>query len=591
MLRLRIATIAALLCALASRRAGADPRVLAGAYSEYEQRAIRDAESALGARVEPSPEGKLIERIDFVRLDPIDSRDALPSAVDVVHTTSKPFVLRRELQVREGDAWRTALVDESARNLRRLPQLSLVVCVPLRGSAEDRVRLVVLTKDVWSLYVDFDLAVTGGGLESLTLEPKESNIAGLHHTGLGRFVLEPKALTLGASYEIPRVDGRWLDLVVDGNVVVNRATGDLEGSYGSTSIERPLVSSRTEWAWSAGSNFSTRVIRRYVNAEVATFTPSAPASAAIPWVWRERTFEEHAKLTRSFGWETKNDVSLGASLARARYRAPSDGSLDPRAVAEFERAAVPVGEDRVGPFVQWHGYSSDFLHTFDLDTLGLQEDLRLGHDLWLRAYPVLSGLGSSRDFMGGYAGAAHGVALGDGIARASLESTLEANTHALTDGWVKAAVGIVTPRFGVGRLVWKATAFNRFRNHLNARSYVGGDSELRGYPSRYLTGKDYLTTNIEYRTRSFDVASIQLGAAAFYDVGDAMNGFDHLDPKQSLGCGLRLVFPQVERAVLRLDVGVPVSAGPRPADVPPVAFFLAFHQAISLPSAGLGLAP
>jgi hypothetical protein len=64
-----------------------------------------------------------------------------------------------------------------------------------------------------------------------------------------------------------------------------------------------------------------------------------------------------------------------------------------------------------------------------------------------------------------------------------------------------------------------------------------------------------------------------------------------VSPKHAVGGGLRVVFPQIDRAVLRLDVGVPVTAGPRPPDVPPVAFFLAFHQAISLPSVGGGLGP
>ena len=113
-----------------------------------------------------------------VRLEPIDKHDPLPAAIDVVHTTTRPWVLRRELVAREGQAWSSVVVDESARNLRKLPQLSLVVCVPMVGSTPDRVRLVVITKDVWSLYVDFDLVVTSGGLESLTLEPKESNVAG-----------------------------------------------------------------------------------------------------------------------------------------------------------------------------------------------------------------------------------------------------------------------------------------------------------------------------------------------------------------------------------------------------------------------------
>jgi hypothetical protein len=576
---------------LLARAAAAEPQSLTGAYSPYEQQAIGEAETALGARVDPAPDGKIIESVELIRLDPIDPHDPLPVAIDVVHTTSREHVLRRELLVREGRTWSTVAADESARNLRKLPQLSLVVCVPMVGSAPDRVRFVVITKDVWSLYVDFDLAVTSGGLESLTLEPKESNVAGLQHTALARFVLQPETLSLGASYRVPRLDGRWIDLLVDGNVVVNRTSGEPEGTFGTATVGRPLVTTRTEWAWSTGTTFSNQLVRRYVNASVATFTPSAPGAAPVPWVYRERRFGQDAKLTRSYGWETKNDVSVGAYFSHARYVAPPDASLDPAAVREFVRVAAPTGEDRVGPFVQWHGYANDYLRTFDLDTLGLQEDHRLGHDLWVRVYPVLRAVGSTRDLFGAYTGAAYGLPLGEGLARATVESTLETTADGLSDASLKAGLGIVTPRVLLGRFVVNATVLDRFENYLNARSFLGGESLLRGYPSRYLSGRDYVATNLEYRTRSVELAAIHLGAALFYDVADAFDSFDQLSPKHAVGGGLRVVFPQIDRAVLRFDLGVPVTAGPRPSDVPPVSFFVAFHQAISLPTVGGGLGP
>jgi hypothetical protein len=584
---------------LVTRIASADPKSLRGGYSAYERLAIRDAEKHIGALVDPSPEGKTIEHIDFVRLDPIDHRDPLPGTIDALHTTTKEYVVRRALLVAEGQPWRSVLVDESARNLRRLPQLSLVLCVPLIGSAPDRVRLVVITKDVWSLHVDFDVAVTSGGLESLTIEPKESNIAGTHQVALARLVLEPKTMTFGVGYETPRVEGRWLSIDVDANAVVNRDTGAIEGAYGAVRALRPLFSSRTEWAWSTGTTFGSRVRRRYVNAVVATYrAPPAEAGAgpaAVPWVWRERRVVQDAKITRSFGWATKNDVSFGVSFAHTRYEVPAYAGVDARVVTAFRRAAVPTGEDRVGPFVQWHGYRSDFLRTFDLDSLGLQEDHRLGHDVWLRAYPVLRALGSTRNVFGTYAGAAYGFALGDGLARVAVEATVEAEPHRITDAWVKGSLGIATPHFGPslfpGRLVFLTTALSRIDNYLNVQSFLGGDTLLRGYPSRYLDGKDLIATNLEYRSRSLDLAAVQIGAAAFYDVGDAFSGFDHLDPKQSIGGGLRIVFPQISRSVLRLDVGVPVSSGPRPPDVPPVSVFFAFHNALTLPTIGSAYAP
>ncbi len=581
---MRLRTISFFVCLATT--ASAEPTSLTGTYSAYEEGAIRAAEARLGRRRDPSPEGKTIERIDFVRLDPIEPRDPLPVALDVLHSTSREHVVRRNLLVAEGQPWRGVLVDESARNLRKLRQLSVVVCVPVTGSTPDRVQLLVITKDVWSLYVDFDLAMTSGGLESLTLEPKETNIAGLHHAALARFVLEPRTMTLGATYEIPRVEGRWLSVAVDANAVVNRDDGAIEGGYGSAKVQRPLFSSRTDWAWSTGTTFANRVRRRYVNAEVASFTPP-DGGTPIPWSWRERSVVQNGKLTRSFGWAAKNDLSFGFSASHTQYMVDSPAA----AASAFRAAAVPIGEDRVGPFVEWHAYRSDFLRTYDLAGLALQEDHRLGHDVQVRLYPVVGALGSTHDVLGAYAGASYGVALGDGLARGAVETTIEVQDREVRDGSVKGSFTIATPRFAHGRLLFAATALNRFANYLNAQSFLGGESLLRGYPTRYAVGKDLVTSNVEYRTASVDLAAVQVGAAAFYDVGDAFSGFDRIRPKQSVGGGLRIVFPQIDRSVLRLDVGVPLTDGPRPADVPPVSLFLAFHQAVGLPVVGGGLVP
>src|SRR5579859_1298521 len=115
----------ALLVAVHSAVAAAD------VYSVYEEQAIHDAETKLGADADPAPAGKRVEAIDFVRIDPIDAHDPLPRWVDAVHVTTRVFLLRRELLVSEGQRWDQALVDESARNLRGLSDLSLVLCIPM----------------------------------------------------------------------------------------------------------------------------------------------------------------------------------------------------------------------------------------------------------------------------------------------------------------------------------------------------------------------------------------------------------------------------------------------------------------------------
>jgi hypothetical protein len=592
---------AAVFCVLlAPGLAQGQPVSLTTSYSPYETQAIHDAEVTLETEVERSPRGKVIERIDFVRLAPVDPHDPLPLVLDKVHVTSKPSVLRHELLVREGSAWSDVLVDESARNLRLLPQLSLVLCVPMRGSAPDRVRLVVITKDVWSLYVDFNVVGTSGGLELLDLEPKETNFAGLHQTVLGRFVLQPLSYSLGGSYLAPRFAGRWLSLNADANVIINRATGSPEGHYGSVGTGRPLYSSMTAWAWAADVQWDDEVYRRYSNAAVDSFTPTTSGSSApvvpVPWVYRRRTILEEAEAVRSYGWQTKNDFAVGTSMGNASYVVPQTPGVDRTEISQFKAVAVPISEARAGPFVQWHAYTSDFLRITDFDTLALQEDYRLGQEVYVRVYPVLRALGSSRDFLGTYASASYGVRIGDGVARVLVESTIEAQTDRISDASLNTELGVATPRIlGIGRLVLDLTVLDRWRNYMNVLSYLGSDSRLRGYPTAYFYGSDVVVSNLEFRSRPVEIASLQFGATAFYDVGDAFSGFENLHPRQSAGLGLRVLFPQVTRSVLRLDVGVPFSTLPIPAGadkVPDVSWYVTFGQALGLPGAsppGAGL--
>jgi hypothetical protein len=584
-------TLATLL--LGAATASADPRSLTGEYSPYEKRAIADAEAALHAAVDPSPEGKTIEQIVFVRLDPFDPHDPLPESVDAVHATSREEVLRHELVVREGQPYSKVAADESARNLRLLPPLSLVICIAMKGSRDDTVKLVVITKDVWSLYLDFNVDVTRGGLELLDLEPKETNVAGYQHKALARFVLQPESYSLGASYEIPRLEGRHLDLFLDGNVIINRATGEPEGTLGSASITAPLWSTKTEWAWTTGVSWLDDVNRTYQNAQVKQY--AASDGTQVPWLYRERVVTEQAKLTRSYGWENKNDFSIGATLSRAEYYVPEGTSSDASAVAEFTSAKVPLGgqrvEARVFPFAQWHAYSNDFLRTFNLDTLSLQEDARLGHEAWLRVYPVTRALGSTRNVFGAYGGVMYGVAWKDGLARASFESTVESTPDGVSDASIHGQLGVATPSFGIGRLVMTATALDRIENYLNAQSSLGAESLLRGYPTRYFTGRDLVAANVEYRTRAVSLASIQFGGAAFYDVGDAVDAWKSFTPAHDVGLGLRVVFPQIDRAAFRFDFAVPVSTKPLPNGVDPFQFFFTFNQAVTLPVIGSSLAP
>jgi hypothetical protein len=576
---------------LGVRPAAAAPQAAPVTYSPYEQASLGRVAANLHSEVLPDADGKIIESVEVFPLEVLEERDPLPQfAKDILnslHSTSRPYVIEREVLLAVGEPYDESLAQETARNLRRLRQLSLVIVAPFRGSRPDRVRLVVITKDVWSLRMGFDIGAGPGGLERLLLEPTESNVAGSHQTVLGRFSYRPESYALGASYLIPRLQGRRLAFVADANAIINKRRGDFEGSFGTVSISRPQYSTHVEWSWGAAVTWRDEVLRRYVDARLATFNALVtPERDRLPYEYRGQRYTNTYAATRSFGRTTKNDFSFGAEVNHRAYRTTASAEgFDPRVVEEFVRTQMPVSDSRAGPFVQWRGYNTEFIRVLDFETLGLQEDYRIGHDLWLRAYPVTKAFGSSRNFFGTYGAAQYTVALGDGLVRASVESTTEAEKDRLADAAVEGGLRIVTPRLGLGRIVFDAAALNRYRNYLNRQSFLGGESRLRGYPSNFFSGKDFVAMNLEFRTRPVEIFACQLGGAMFYDVGAAFDGFDNLHPQQSVGGGLRVLFPQIDRVVFRGDIGFP-TVRPLPPGVGTMSFFVAFEQAFPVQSVG-----
>lgn len=575
-------------------------------YSPYEKEAIDAALAERGRRFDPHPEGKIVRHVETVRLEVLEPRDPGPELLrriplvspigryvtkpmlNALHVRTKEYVIRRELLVREGDRYVQVLVDETARNMRtRMPlQVSLVVIVPLETNEPGTVDLLVITKDIWSLRLSFNIAVTPGGVEDLVFVPQETNFLGRHHTVSTRFQMQPETITLGGGYTVPRFGTSWIGASGSASIYVNRQSGKPEGSNLGVTVAQPLYSTRAEWAWSADAGYTVGVTRRYSNARVFLFDSRlTPERDRIPFEYRSRSLSASAGVTRSFGWAVKNNFSLTFNASASDYETFDLSRFSKEAADDFRQRALPTGESRVYPAFTWRTYTPNYMRTLDINTLALQEDFRLGHDVSASIYPVLKALGSSRDLVGVTAKAAYALPVGDGLVGASMTTFAEESGGTVTDASVGGAFGAATPRiFGIGRIVMNASISNRFRNYLNYRNFIGGADRLRGYPTAFFFGKDTLLYNIEYRSRSFEILKAQLGGVAFFDAGDAAQGFDMLRAKQSIGFGVRALFPQVNRNVFRLDIAFPLKRGPFPetgsaSPVDPVGFYFSFDQA------------
>jgi hypothetical protein len=555
-------------------------------FSRYEQETIDIVLRQLHARRELHPEGKLVERVEIVPLDVIEPRDPAPNFLNIFHATTRKAVVRRELLLQEGQPYRQVLVDDTLRNLRRLPELSLVLVVTVAGSAPDRVVAVVITKDVWSLRLGWDAVGTSGGIEEVDLEPTETNLFGTHQIVRGEYIYQPSAHTFGLGYTVPRLEGSRIAVVASADLMVNRQSGATEGSYGSLVAGEPLYSGVTPWAWDATVAWADIVVRRYQNAQLGVYVDPT-TGVHVPYEYRRRTYQATYDVTRSFGWAVKHDFTFAAVIERDVYRTQFSG-INPVAVADFVTSSVPLSDTRVGPSVSYHSYARRYLRVLDFETLALQEDFGLGHDVLLRVSPSFRALGSTREFVDIYAAVQYSAAVRDGFARVFVVSDNQPGANGLSDALINPGIRLMSPTIaGLGRIVVDGGLIYRYRNYLNALDTLGGGDRLRGYPTNFFVGEDSVAYNFELRTRPVEIFSCELGGVLFFDAGDAFNGLDHLTPFQSVGFGFRALFPQLDRTVLRADFGFPLERPIDPAvgqPIAPFSFLISFGQAFDVPT-------
>lgn len=579
----RFASIATVLALAAPARAQTPPpKSVTHEYSAYEKESIRIALAQTGREIEKNPEGKTIEGYDVVALDVFEKRDPVPTAFNIFHWTSRPYTISRELLAAPGDRYQKVIIDETARNLRKLSaQLSLVIVVPVKGEKPDTVRVLLITKDVWSLRLNSNFRYAGGALEQFYLQPSEQNVFGTHHVAAVDFFLQPLSYALGGYYKIPWVAGTRWQAMAEAGVVMNREQRKPEGSYGNLILAYPLWSTRTDWSAEGRLQWRNDVYRGYSNGEAIFDRRLVPGNDNIPYEIRRRVLLGRAEVLRSFGWALKNDVAFGFQAHAFEYRTRDLSTYNPEAVAEFLKL-VPRSDTRIGPYVQWHTYKNDYLRVLDVEILALQEDFRLGHDFIARVYPVMRALGSTRNFIGIDLRAQYTLPLGDGLIRGSVESNIESQADRVTDSQLESRLRIVSPRIGFGRLMFDGGIVRRFRNFLRENTALGSETRPRGYPTRFLIGPNAVAYTLEFRTKPVDILKTLWALVAFHDAASAHDSLSELKMHHSVGAGVRVLFPQFDRVAFRLDVGVPVRS-PTPV-AQPYSVILTVGQAFSFPS-------
>lgn len=569
------------------------PTASATEYSALEKRLIERTLEARGFVLERAPEGKILEGVEYQPLEVFDDDDPIPDVFNVFHTRTKEWILAREVLIPIGAKWNQSLVDETARNLRGLAQISLAVAVPIQGSSLGKVKLLLIVRDIWSLRPDWDLEFNGGKLNYLLLQPTESNFAGVHHVPQAVFEYQPLSIQAGGAYTVQRLAESHIGVAGLGGVYLplgarNPADAESpEGSYGGLTVSQPLYSSQAKWSWTVSGSFLDRVVRTYENGELKQFaaTNADGSTTDVPFQWRAKTLTAGVGATRSLGWALKNDFTIGFNAALRKYTPEGVEGIAQADVQQFVAQAIPTTDNRVYPFARWHSYSSDFFRTIEIEALGVQEDFRLGHDVYVEIDPIARALGSSRSLVSIVAGAMWTSRIGDGLVRASLEGNVDTQTDGtISDAMLDAKLSIVSPRTGLGRLVFNSRYIGRPDDYLNRLDFLGGDTRLRGYPSQLFYGDNLVAMNVEWRTRGLYWGGMAIGGVFFYDSGDAFNDASKITLKHSIGAGLRAMLPFFDDIAYRLDFAVPLDRGALPGGAGHFDVIIAIEQAFPFPN-------
>ncbi|MBL9039038.1 MAG: hypothetical protein JNG84_11020 [Archangium sp.] len=527
----------------------------------YEDRLIAWGLEQHGRALHPAPDGQRIDEVLIASENIFAPSDSWPLFLNWFHARTRESVIRREVLLAPGDTWTPARVMETERNLRRLFILAVVKVVPVT-SPSGGVAALVVTKDRWSLRLSNSFTLVGPLLQQLRLSLTEINFNGWGQNASLDFQLRLDTLSFGQTFIERRLFGSRLYFGETASIILNRQTGKPEGTVGTITFGRPVITLDQTWGFLATADWNLRRRRVFRGADIWQLEdPSSTTGETVPLVYDVREISAEASVTRSFGRALKLDLT-GALGGYTRQYAPPPGTLSDEQSAWLTATYLPRSENVTYASAYARAFPADFIILRNIDAFELSEDYQVG---WLAqagvrwAFPLPFAPSS---FVEGAAALRYRLYRGDDLLTMTVAAGARARPgQSLANQHVAAEVSNYSPLVYGGRFVVRVL-LDVIQNDLNNRQVLlGGSTGLRGAYAEQFTGRNLVLGNVEYRTRAIEILTTWFGLVAFYDVGSAYDVRPVLT--HSVGIGLRVMLPHLNREVLRFDFGI-VLAGPGP---------------------------
>lgn len=566
------------------------------ALGGYERQALDRALALRGLEIDPAPEGKILGAIHVENQSVFTEGEGMLTWLNAFHVTTREDVIEREVLLRPGQRWDDAVLEDSKRRLRDPRFTSLVVMMPVRAAAPDRVDLLVVTRDIWSLRLNSNYEIQNGTLTRLLIAPAESNLLGLRKHLALLFDLDQGAYAMGPHYLDTNIGGSRLRLDARSAVVFSREDDEVEGTRNDIALTYPLWSLQRRWGASLEVLHVDDILRDFQGVELRPrdLTSTPDVQEAIPYIYERRSTEIDASAIRSLGDDVKQYLRFGYELIIDRpslhEQGPTAEQCAGTPLAEcvrlFRDEVLPRSERSSALYTEYSVFTPRFETYRNIDTYDLPEERQIGPDLRVGLAMARRFLGSEQDFLRLSGQAGWTARLGpDGFVTATALATSRLQDSDLVDSDVQASVVAASPMLlDRLRVVGRAELAMYIDDSKNRYFTLGGDSGLRGYTVGAFAGEKRVRGNLEVRSTPQRIWFSRVGLLAFWDAGHAADRLSDLAIQHDVGLGIRAVIPQVQTAVFRLDWAVPLTGDTAGL---PGRFILGFEQAFNV----LGTSP
>lgn len=458
-----------------------------------------------------------------------------------LHVKTRPWLIRKQLLFRTGDAYDRRLLDESERILRSNRYFYDARIRPI-AFQDGRVNVEVLTRDVWTLRPGISFGRQGGA-NTTSIDISELNLFG---TGAGisfSHASTPDRNMDSVSLASTHVGGTWLrtELLYSNNS---------DGWKRSALLERPFYSLETRWASGASFVDDLRVDTLYGRVGVAS------------------EFQTHAKKVNAWGgwsgglksgWVKR--FTFGFTQDESRFApAPGDVPSDP----------VPPDRDLVYPWIGFELVEDVFEKAKNRDQIERTEDFFLG-DRYRASLGYSSPcFGADRKaivFSGQFGTSFETTDSSTLLVDSSVDGRLESGS--MRDTTLKAS-GRLYVRLPKRFLLFSMLSGNMGVNLDQDHEFVlGGENGLRGYPRNYQAGDRSALFTLEgrYFSSLYLFRLVRVGGAVFYDMGRAW-GKDFVNAQDAgilrdVGFGLRFAMTRSGLGnVIHVDMAFPLDGDP-----------------------------